>query len=299
MPILTRHPVAAGIALALIIVGGATSRAYAGPPSDSNQGGLTQIGKSVTTTKTTAGFQVTVDAFGTPTLSNGRSKGSQPRPAPTTPALPPGNSTCGLYTFAGEQRCQCATTDGPPLSVDYGECTTAPAVPKKPSQAQVLGAVRHATDELILPEGVPIVAPNPSVNEWNMIPVGFPIWLTTDAPANPDPIVTTQDGVTMTITAVRGTTRFDMGEARVQRPYVVCNSMTERKPIENPGNKKSPDCGYIYIHQGTYTVEATTTWHLTWTANGYTGTMDTTRTAAAVRPLGIGQLRSVIVSVGP
>jgi hypothetical protein len=50
---------------------------------------------------------------------------------------------------------------------------------------------------------------------------------------------------------------------------------------------------------GTYTIQATTTWELAWTANSYTGTLDTTRTTPAATPLIIGQLRAVIISVNP
>jgi len=40
------------------------------------------------------------------------------------------------------------------------------------------------------------------------------------------------------------------------------------------------------------------TWHLAWSAAGYSGTLDTKRTAKAAKPLVIGQLKSRIVSVG-
>jgi hypothetical protein len=131
-----------------------------------------------------------------------------------------------------------------------------------------------------------------------MIPIGYPIWLTSTAPASAT-ATATQDGITITITATRGSTKFLMGEPKVQKPSVTCTTMRQRKLKEYPANKKSPDCGYTYQHMGTYTIQATTTWNLSWTANGYSGTLDTTRTTPTATPLVIGQLRAAIVSVGP
>jgi len=212
-------------------------------------------------------------------------------------------SDCGVFGAAGAQRCQCATTTGASMLLDYGECTVqpaAPGAPQPPSQAAVLAAVRSASATLQLPDGVPVVAPDPANNEWNMIPIGYPIWLTTTAPAKAE-ASTVQDGISITITATRGTTVFAMGEPKqkVSNPYVSCTQMAQRKLKESPPDKKSPNCGYVYKVMGTYTIQATTTWKLTWTANQYSGTLYTTRTAPAAKPLTIGQLRAVIVADEP
>ena len=220
---------------------------------------------------------------------------------PKAPEPPPGPDTCGIVVIAGVQRCQCSTSTGP-MILDYGECQTQPAkakTPPPPSQVEVLATVRQVGNALPIPEGTPQVAPDPAANEWNMIPVGFPIWLTTTAPDTAGPTSQTQDGITMTFTAVRLSTTFEMGEAKVKNSTVSCTKMTVRWQNMYPLNRPSPTCGYTYVHQGVYTIKATTTWRLTWTANGQTGTVDTTRTAEAPLPLTIGQLRSVIVSVGP
>ena len=210
-------------------------------------------------------------------------------------------ATCGLMDLGGVGHCGCATAGNIPLIVDYGVCEAQPATPGKPStstEMSVFAAVKAASASLKLPDGVPVVSPDPANNEWNMIPIGYPIWLTTTAPPTVS-VSATQDGITITITATRGQTAFNSGESPGKViPYVYCWSMTQRKVHEYPPNKKSPDCGYVYKNMGTYTITATTTWHLAWSAAGYSGTMDTTRTAEAAKPLVIGQLKSRIVSVG-
>ena len=212
----------------------------------------------------------------------------------------PDPATCGIYEQAGVQHCQC-TSDTGPLIFDYGVCEAQPATPSKPqppAETAVLATVKEASATLKLPDGVPVVSPDPANNEWNMIPIGYPIWLTTTAPETAS-ASTTQDGITITITATRGQTAFNSGESPGKViPYVYCWSMTQRKVHEYPSNKKSPDCGYVYKNMGTYTITAKTTWHLAWSAAGYSGTLDTTRTAQAAKPLVIGQLKSRIVSVG-
>jgi len=210
-------------------------------------------------------------------------------------------ATCGLFEVSGVQHCECVTADDNPLVADYGVCEAqlaTPSQPKPPAAAAALSAVLEASATLTLPDGVPVVSPDPANNEWNMIPIGYPIWLTTTAPQTAS-VSATQDGITITITATRGQTAFNSGESPGKViPYVYCWSMTQRKVHEYPPNKKSPDCGYVYKNMGTYTITATTTWHLAWSAAGYSGMLDTKRTAKAAKPLVIGQLKSRIVAVG-
>jgi len=53
------------------------------------------------------------------------------------------------------------------------------------------------------------------------------------------------------------------------------------------GGQSSPDCGYTYARQGTYTVRATSYWSVDWTSNtGVSGSI----------PLQFGQSR--IVQIG-
>jgi len=58
------------------------------------------------------------------------------------------------------------------------------------------------------------------------------------------------------------------------------------------GGKRSPDCGYTYSKQGTYTIRATSTWAITWTATtGVSGTMSLSFTST--RTLVVGEIQVV------
>jgi len=286
--------------LVLVLVGCFASPAYAqqSPAPDPPDPGFALIEASLTPD----GAQVTAHGGSAASAvdSHGRTTTGHAVAMPDT-ALAINPATCGLFMAGDVQHCQCFTAASTPLIVDYGVCEAQPATPGKPlppAEAAVLAAVKEASASLKLPNGVPVVSPDPANNEWNMIPIGYPIWLTTTAPETVS-VSATQDGITITITATRGQTAFNSGESPGKViPYVYCWSMTQRKVHEYPPNKKSPDCGYVYKNMGTYTITATTTWHLSWSAAGYSGTMDTTRTAEAAKPLVIGQLKSRIVAVG-
>ena len=204
--------------------------------------------------------------------------------------------------LSGQAALGCVCTVGPtgePLVIcpPAQEETPAPAATSAPVKPLVQ-SVREAVAMLSLPEGVPVVAPDPANNEWGMIPIGFPIWLTTTAPKTATASAS-QDGIDIAITATRGKTVFHMGEQKVMSPNVTCTGMPQRLVHEYPANRKSPDCGYVYRYMGTYTITASTTWHIDWSANGRTGTMDVVRDAQAAKPLVIGQLKAVVTSVGP
>jgi len=135
------------------------------------------------------------------------------------------------------------------------------------------------------------MGPNPSQNKWNMIPVGYPIWLWTDGDATLSSTVT-QDGLTVSITATRQSIAFKMGDGNT----TTCKAFTVRPThLANNPMQQSPTCGYVYDTTGTYTIAATTTWLINWMAGGQTGQFTVTDTATASTPLTIGELYSVIV----
>jgi len=297
MSVLSRRSVAAGSLITAVALCTAVP-AYAAPDDDANDQGQTRY--VTTTTANGATVDVVVINVGTGIVSGSGKAGdklAKPQPSSQTP-FP---ASCGLFDVGGVQHCQCVTPDNNALVADYGVCESQPVTPGKPqppAEVSVLAAVKEASATLKLPDGVPVVSPDPANNEWNMIPIGYPIWLTTTAPEKTS-VSATQDGIPITITATRGETAFNSGESPGKViPYVYCWSMTQRKVHEYPPNRKSPDCGYVYKNMGTYTITATTSWHLAWSAAGYTGTLDTTRMAEAAKPLVIGQLKSRIVAVG-
>jgi len=54
----------------------------------------------------------------------------------------------------------------------------------------------------------------------------------------------------------------------------------------------SPDCGYRYTTQGTYTVTATSYWTINWSGIGQTGVIHQTYTSSVV--VTIGELQTVV-----
>lgn len=144
-------------------------------------------------------------------------------------------------------------------------------------------AVRLVT-ELRLPVPSPTFGPDPSVNEWKMLAVGFPIWLWTDG-ARTLTDTDSADGFTFTLTARLRSTTFAMGDGHA----VTCRSMSRYSDAVRPGTP-SPDCGYSYqvpsLPKGNYTVTATAYWDVAWSVDGISGTLPVIRTASRSLPIG-------------
>lgn len=151
--------------------------------------------------------------------------------------------------------------------------------------------VRRAVLSLTLPEPTIHVGPAPEANEWNMAVVGYPLWLWTDTPATLD-ATTTQDGITIDISARRRGVRFAMGDGN----HVDCRTMHAWKRTTKPATA-SPSCGYTYtwpsLPKGNYTITATGYWDISWAALGITGT--TTLQTSATRSLPVGELHALAV----
>jgi hypothetical protein len=209
--------------------------------------------------------------------SNSKSK-KEPNPTPTPdPKAPaPGNLP------------QCTDDNTAYQCRDYDPDPTEKKAKKKaPTQTQI----SHVAAKLKLPDPTPRFGPDPSVNEWNMLAVGFPIWLWTDRPTQ---VSTTahHDGLTFTLTATWTSTTFTMGDEHSK----TCAATTIRPKTVKPATKPSPTCGYVYQTKSKighpYTVTADTHWRIDWTTNGYSGTFDHTYTGS--RTLEIGELQSLI-----
>ena len=158
---------------------------------------------------------------------------------------------------------------------------------KQPTATQL----RTVATQLQLPNPTPRFGPDPSVNEWKMLAVGFPIWLWTDRPTT---VSTTahHDGLTFTLTATWTSTTFTMGDGHSK----TCTATTIRPKQLKPATKPSPTCSYTYQTKSKighpYTVTAHTHWRIDWTTNGYQGTF--THTYTGSRTLEIGELQSLI-----
>ena len=89
---------------------------------------------------------------------------------------------------------------------------------------------------LQLPTPTPQFGPDPSDNEWNMIAVGYPVWLWTEGPTT----VTASEsahGYTFTLRAEYQSTTFTMGDGNTKR----CTTTTVYNRSTKPGSP-SPTC---------------------------------------------------------
>lgn len=160
-----------------------------------------------------------------------------------------------------------------------------------PSRERVESVVRSLVSSMELPLPTPLVGPDPSVNEWNMAVVGYPLWLWTDNPESMSSTVT-GNGITITMHARRGATTFDMGDGK----KVSCSKMTPYPARVKPATP-SPTCGYAYgwpsLPQGNYTVTASSRWVVDWSALGFEGSIPVT--VSAQRALPVGELHALVV----
>lgn len=125
--------------------------------------------------------------------------------------------------------------------------------------------------------------------------VGWETWLWADSPSDkqwgPVTASATDSGIAVTLTAGASRVQWDMGDGET----VSCGRGTAWSSARTQGGKNvaSPDCGYVYLEDGRYTVTATSTWSVDWSATGFTGTLplQLSRSADVI----VGELQSVSV----
>lgn len=225
-------------------------------------------------------------------------KGSASSPRANTPASVNWGAPDPVIKLSAYQQWLVRISQLPECQGDLAaseECRVPPADPANPASARPpLAAVRDLAREVVLslqlPDATPHIGPDPSVNEWNMAVVGYPLWLWTEGPRT---LSTTRTayGVTFTLTATQTSTYFTLGDGH----SLTC-ATTQPYPAGTTPGTPSPSCGYRYqkasLPHGTYTVSATTGWSVQWAALGYTGTLPTSLTAS--RSLPVGELHTVI-----
>lgn len=181
-----------------------------------------------------------------------------------------------------------AAVGGYACEVNFANQPGAPAGPAAPPIDPAVIA-RAALLRLPIPEPVAHIGPDPANNEWNMTAVGYPMWLWTDDTLVHTSTITEQ-GITLTLTARRTTTRFDTGDGNI----VYCGTTTPWNRNSIPG-QPSPTCGHTYMQPSlpeTYALTATTHWTVTWEALGQTGTLPFQRTGPAAA-VPVGELHAV------
>ncbi|WOP19112.1 hypothetical protein [Raineyella sp. LH-20] len=159
-----------------------------------------------------------------------------------------------------------------------------------PSAGAVDPAVlaREASAMLRLPGQTVRVGPDPSLNEWNMLAVGFPVWLWWEGDSTTSQTVSL-DGVTLEMVARHQSSSFEMGDGTT----VTCGVSTPWVAGARPPGSPSPTCGHVYTEPGDYTIRATHHWQLSWTALGRSGVLPMSNTSSA--GLEVGELAAVIV----
>lgn len=156
-------------------------------------------------------------------------------------------------------------------NIDYGGIATSLAV------------------QLHLPDTTPIFGPDPNNNEWKMLTVGFPVWLTTQGPRHKATSASAQ-GITFRLTADLQSTTFAMGDGS----QVTCTAMTPFTASSKAGSA-SPTCGHTYtkpsLPKGSYTVTATANWLINWSVDGFSGSFPMSYSDSA--QLAIGELQAL------
>lgn len=144
--------------------------------------------------------------------------------------------------------------------------------------------------------GTPQIGPPPSVNPWDIAVVGYPYWLWTDGPTSLDAAAEEQ-GLRVTLDARATSVTFDMGDGST----ITCDPATAREWTRAVKPKtKSPTCGYTFTERSAtperpktaYTVTATTTWEVDWTAGDAAGTEVVQRLQSS--ELIVGELQALI-----
>ncbi|MDK9643609.1 hypothetical protein FAM15346_000616 [Propionibacterium freudenreichii] len=180
--------------------------------------------------------------------------------SPCSTIMNPAANTGALFT--PETKKQAATRQG----ID---CTT-------PNTTTIATTAHHAIATMTLPDTTIKLDPDPTTNQWHAAAVGQQLWFTLDNPG-PQHTTTTNTDITITLTATPGPVTINPGGHTTP---IHCTTGRPR-PATTNGNQPSPVCGTSYQHPGHYTITATRTWTITWTAQGHTGTETITRPATA------------------
>ena len=153
----------------------------------------------------------------------------------------------------------------------------------------VTALARSLIVRLRLPDANPRFGPNPNGNEWHMLAVGFPVWLWTDGPRHKEATASAY-GISFRLSADLASTTFNTGDGG----QVTCSSMATYSEAVKAGSP-SPNCGHVYtkpsLPKGPYTVTATPTWRIRWSAGGFSGTLTTSYSDSST--IRIGELRAL------
>ena len=155
----------------------------------------------------------------------------------------------------------------------------APAV--SPQQAAYIAVAR-----LRLTAPKPMVGPPPSINEWKMAAVGYPLWLWADGNLDPAPVTDSVYDISVGLNARLVKIVYQMGDGH----KVTCTNVSRAWTREITPGTPSPACGYAYqkpsLPKGKYTITANAVWAVDWNVNGTTGTIPFYQSATTQLPVG-------------
>ncbi|MDK9610509.1 hypothetical protein FAM15061_001222 [Propionibacterium freudenreichii] len=246
---------------------------------DKQEVGLSTSDGVVTVEAWAGGTTGTTDTAGTTATEFDSTAWTRWALSPCSTIMKPAANTGALFT--PETKKQAATSQG----ID---CTT-------PNTATTIATTaHHAIATMTLPDTTIKLDPDPTTNQWHAAAVGQQLWFTLDNPG-PQHTTTTNTDITITLTATPGAVTINPGTINPGAHTTPIRCTTGRpRPTTTNGNQPSPVCGTSYQHPGHYTITATRTWTITWTAQGHTGTETITRPATAPT-LDVIELHSLLV----
>ncbi|SCQ77794.1 Hypothetical protein PFR_JS23_914 [Propionibacterium freudenreichii] len=240
--------------------------------------GLSQSGNSISVEAWAGGTTGTTNTAGTTATEFDSTAWTRWALSPCSTIMNPAANTGALFT--PETKKQAATRQG----ID---CTT-------PNTTTIATTAHHAIATMTLPDTTIKLDPDPTTNQWHAAAVGQQLWFTLDNPG-PQHTTTTNTDITITLTATPGAVTINPGTINPGAHTTPIRCTTGRpRPTTTNGNQPSPVCGTSYQHPGHYTITATRTWTITWTAQGHTGTETITRPATAPT-LDVIELHSLLV----
>ncbi|SDB80776.1 hypothetical protein GA0111570_10396 [Raineyella antarctica] len=170
-----------------------------------------------------------------------------------------------------------------PNAAPAGAPAAAPAITVAP-----VVLAREAAATLQLPGQTVRVGPDPSLNRWDMLAVGYPLWLWREGAGSMTESVSL-GGATLSMTATYRATTYDLGDGT----RLTCTQSTPWVAGAQPPGTPSPTCGHVYSRPGSYTITALHSWDLAWSGMGQSGTFPLTNTSSAT--VEVGELASVVI----
>ena len=147
---------------------------------------------------------------------------------------------------------------------------------------------RQAAATLQLPRQTIRVGPDPSDNHWNMLAVGYPLWLWREGASTSNQSVSL-GGAALSMTATYRSTTYDMGDGT----RVTCTVSTPWVAAAQSPGTPSPTCGHSYARPGSYTIRATHSWDLAWSGMGQSGSFPLTNVSS--NSIEVGELASIVI----